>query len=35
MIDPTTSVAAPLVDARNASSKISVDGGPLVDTFAT
>ena len=35
MIFPTTSVAAPLIDAKNGSSKISVNGGPLVDTFAT
>lgn len=35
MMFPTTSVAAPLIDAQNGSSKISVNGGPLVDTFAT
>ena len=35
MMFPTTSVAAPLIDATNGSSKISVNGGPLVDTFAT
>ena len=35
MMFPTTSVAAPLIDAQNGSSKISVNGGPLVDTFET
>jgi Asp-tRNA(Asn)/Glu-tRNA(Gln) amidotransferase A subunit family amidase len=35
MMFPTTSVAAPLIDAQHGSSKISVNGGPLVDTFAT
>jgi Asp-tRNA(Asn)/Glu-tRNA(Gln) amidotransferase A subunit family amidase len=35
MMFPTTSVAAPVIDGQNGSSKISVNGGPLVDTFAT
>ena len=35
MMFPTTSILAPAIDAQNGSSKISVNGGPLVDTFAT
>ena len=35
MMFPTAIVAAPLIDATSGSSKISVNGGPLVDTFAT
>ncbi|RYH04777.1 MAG: hypothetical protein EON57_09055 [Alphaproteobacteria bacterium] len=34
MMFPTTSVVAPLIDAQNGSSRISVNGGPSVDTFA-
>ncbi len=35
MMFPTTSLLAPVIDAVNGSSKISINGGPLVDTFAT
>ncbi|MDM0106600.1 indoleacetamide hydrolase [Variovorax sp. J22R24] len=35
MMFPTTSVVAPVIDSRDGSSKISVNGGPLVETFAT
>ena len=35
MIFPTTIVPAPVIDPVNGSSKISVNGGALVDTFGT
>lgn len=35
MMFPTTSVLAPVIDEVNGSSRISINGGPLVDTFAT
>jgi mandelamide amidase len=34
-IFPTVQVAAPVIDAVNGASQISIDGGPLVDTFPT
>ena len=35
MIFPTTIVPAPMIDPVDGSSKLSVNGGPLVDTFGT
>ena len=35
MMFPMTIIPAPTIDAVNGSSKISINGGPLVDTFAT
>jgi Asp-tRNA(Asn)/Glu-tRNA(Gln) amidotransferase A subunit family amidase len=35
MIFPTTIMPAPVIDPVNGSSKISVNGGALVDTFGT
>jgi Asp-tRNA(Asn)/Glu-tRNA(Gln) amidotransferase A subunit family amidase len=35
MMFPMTIIPAPVIDAVNGSSKISINGGPLVDTFAT
>src|SRR3954469_21904636 len=35
MMFPMAIIPAPTIDAVNGSSKISINGGPLVDTFST